>query len=170
MDAGSATRYLTAGKGAGPTRRMLRGELSMSTLDTRGPALAAFVLRVASGVAFLMHGLYLKVFVFTMAGTVGFFESLGLPGFAAWLVVIGETVGGLMLILGVRVRLASLWLIPILLGAVWTHGPNGWLFTAPNGGWEYPLFWTAAQVAILLAGPGAFALRAGALQGRPATA
>ena len=87
----------------------------MNTLDSRGPAYGAFVLRVASGLAFLAHGLYLKVFVFTMPGTVGFFESLGLPGFTAWLTVIGETVGGLMLILGIGVRVASLWLIAILL-------------------------------------------------------
>ena len=142
----------------------------MDSLDSRGPALGAFVLRVASGLAFLAHGLYLKVFIFTMPGTVGFFESLGLPGFTAWLTVIGETVGGLMLILGIGVRVASLWLIAILLGAVWTHAPNGWVFSSPNGGWEYPLFWTAVQVAILLLGPGAFALRAGAWQRQPAAA
>lgn len=142
----------------------------MNTLDSRGPALGALVLRVTSGLAFLAHGLYLKVFIFTMPGTVGFFESLGLPGFTAWLTVIGETVGGLMLILGVGVRLASLWLIAILLGAVWTHAPNGWAFSSPNGGWEYPLFWALAQLAILLLGPGAYALRAGNMQRQSAAA
>jgi putative oxidoreductase len=136
----------------------------MTTLESRGPAFAAFVLRVLSGVAFLAHGLYLKIFVFTMPGTVGFFESLGLPGFSAWLVMLGEAVGGLLLILGLWVRPASLWLIAILLGAVWTHAPNGWVFSAPNGGWEYPLFWAGVQLAILLLGPGAFALR-GAVPG-----
>ena len=45
-----------------------------STTDT-----AAAVLRISSGVLFLAHGL-LKVNVFTVAGTVGYFESLGLPG------------------------------------------------------------------------------------------
>jgi putative oxidoreductase len=132
----------------------------MTTIDSRGPALAAFLLRVLSGVAFLAHGLYLKVFVFTLPGTVGFFEQLGLPGFTAWLVVAGEVVGGILLILGVYVRLASLWLIVILLGAVWTHAPNGWVFSAPNGGWESPRFWTVVQGAIALLGPGAYALRA----------
>jgi putative oxidoreductase len=131
----------------------------MNSMDSRGPALATFVLRVLSGVTFVAHGLYLKVFVFTMPGTVAFFESLGLPGFTAWLTVIGEVVGGVLLILGVYVRLASLWLIVILLGAVWTHAPNGWLFSAPNGGWEFPLFWAVVQLAILLLGAGAFALR-----------
>ena len=127
------------------------------TLDTRTAPYAALLLRLASGIAFLAHGLYLKVFVFTLPGTVGFFESIGLPGALAWLTVVGETVGGLMLILGLHVRLASLWLIPILLGAAWTHAGNGWLFTAPGGGWEYPLFWAVAQGAILLLGPGALA-------------
>lgn len=129
------------------------------TIDHRTAPYGALLLRLASGVAFLAHGLYLKVFVFTMPGTVGFFESIGLPGALAWLTVIGETLGGLMLILGLHVRLASLWLIPILLGAAWTHAGNGWLFTAEGGGWEYPLFWAVAQGAILLLGPGAFAVR-----------
>ncbi len=128
------------------------------TLDSRAAPYGALLLRVASGAAFLAHGLYLKVFVFTMAGTAGFFESLGLPGATAWLVVIAETIGGLMLILGLHVRLASLWLIPILLGAAWTHAPNGWLFTGAGGGWEYPVFWAVAQGAILLLGPGALAV------------
>jgi putative oxidoreductase len=139
----------------------------MSTqLDQRLAPYGALLLRVASGIAFLMHGLYLKVFVFTMPGTIGFYESLGLPAIAAWLTVIGETVGGLMLILGIHVRLASLWLIPILLGAVWVHAGNGWLFTSPNGGYEYPLFWAAAQAAILLLGPGALAAPVSLLPGR----
>lgn len=41
---------------------------------------AALILRLASGALFLAHGL-MKVMVFTIPGTVGYFESLGLPGF-----------------------------------------------------------------------------------------
>ncbi len=131
----------------------------MSTnLDLRTAAYGALLLRVASGVLFLLHGLYLKVFIFTMPGTVAFYESIGLPGAFAWLTVAGEIAGGVMLILGVHVRLASTWLIAILLGAVWAHSGNGWLFTGAGGGYEYPLFWAAAQAAILLLGPGALAL------------
>jgi hypothetical protein len=26
------------------------------------------------------------------------------------------------------------------MGAWFVHLPNGWMFTAPNGGWEYPAF------------------------------
>jgi len=135
-------------------------------LDPRAAAYGALLLRLTSGFAFLLHGFYLKVFVFGMAGTVGFFESLGLPGFTAWLTVLGETLGGLMLILGLQVRLASLWLIPILLGAVWVHSGNGWGFGNPGGGYEYPVFWALVQGAILLLGPGAHALRVSLPGGR----
>ena len=43
---------------------------------------AATLLRVSLGTLALAHGL-LKIFVFTPAGTVGFFASLGLPAFLA---------------------------------------------------------------------------------------
>ncbi len=124
---------------------------------------AATLLRVSSGVLFLAHGL-LKVNVFTIAGTVGYFESLGLPGFLAYLTIAAEIGGGLALILGVATRLVSLGLIPVLLGATWVHSGNGWLFSGEGGGWEYPLFWAVVQVAIALLGAGAYAVRIPALQ------
>ena len=79
-----------------------------------------------------------------------------------------ELVGGVLLILGVYSRVVALALIPVLLGATWAHAGNGWLFTSPNGGWEYPAFWTVALVVQAVLGDGAFALRrattAGVLQ------
>lgn len=119
---------------------------------------AALALRLTSGVAFLAHG-WMKVSVFTIPGTVGFFESLGLPGFFAYLTILAELGGGLALILGVGVRAVSVPLIAVLLGAVWTHGGNGWAFSSEGGGWEYPLFWAVVQGAILILGAGAYALR-----------
>ncbi|GKX32542.1 MAG: membrane protein [Rhizobiaceae bacterium MnEN-MB40S] len=119
---------------------------------------AAFILRVTSGILFLAHGLT-KVFVFTIPGTVGFFESLGLPAIIAYLTILAEVGGGLALILGVATRLVSVPLVLVLLGAAWAHAGNGWSFSAQGGGWEYPIFWAAAQVAIGLLGAGAFALR-----------
>ena len=101
----------------------------------------------------------LKVSVFTIPGTVAFFESLGLPGFVAYLTILGELGGGLALILGVGVRAVSIPLVAILLGAVWTHSGNGWTFSNEGGGWEFPLFWAAVQAVILLLGAGAYALR-----------
>jgi putative oxidoreductase len=46
----------------------------------------------------------------------------------------------------------------VLLGATWAHAGNGWLFTSPHGGWEYPAFWTVALIIQALLGDGAFAL------------
>lgn len=118
----------------------------------------ALALRVTSGVAFLAHG-WLKVSVFTIPGTVAFFESLGLPGIFAYLTIFAELGGGLALILGVGVWTVSIPLIAVLLGSVWAHSGFGWTFSNEGGGWEIPLFWAAVQSVILLLGAGAFAIR-----------
>jgi putative oxidoreductase len=129
--------------------------------------IGTFVLRVSLGVMFLAHGLLLKVFVFTPAGTAGFFESLGLPGALAYLTIVAETVGGLLLIAGVGTRYVSAALIPVLLGAlVLVHGDKGWVFSNAGGGWEYPAFLIAASVAQWFLGDGAYALKVPGL--RPA--
>jgi putative oxidoreductase len=65
-----------------------------------------------------------------------------------------------LLVLGVYTRWVALALIPILLGAALVHAPNGWVFSAPNGGWEYPVFLAVASLAQALIGDGALALRA----------
>ena len=119
--------------------------------------LAALVLRLSSGVLFLAHG-WLKVSLFTIPGTVAFFESLGLPGFFAYLTILAELGGGLLLIAGIAVRLVSVPLIAILLGSVWAHAGFGWTFSNEGGGWEFPLFWAVVQGVIALLGAGAYAL------------
>jgi putative oxidoreductase len=106
---------------------------------------------------FIAHAL-LKVIVFTLPGTVQFFESVGLPGILAYVTIAAELVGGAMLMLGIGTRWVAALLIPVLLGATWTHAPNGWVFTAANGGWEYPAFLSVAAFAQALLGNGAFAL------------
>ena len=77
--------------------------------------LAATILRVSMGVLFLAHA-GLKLFIFTPAGTVGYFASLGLPGPLAYPVIAAELLGGVALILGVWTRWVSLALVPVLLG------------------------------------------------------
>jgi len=123
--------------------------------DTR-TAYAALLLRLALGTMFIAHAL-LKYFVFTLPGTEQFFASVGLPGFLAYVTFGAELVGGVLLIAGIRTRVVALALVPVLLGATWVHAGNGWLFTSPNGGWEYPAFWTLALVVQALLGNGAFA-------------
>jgi putative oxidoreductase len=124
--------------------------------DTLAPY-GALVLRLGLGIMALAHGL-LKILVFTIPGTVGFFESLGYPGFFAYLVIFAEIAGGLALVAGFQVRLAALAMIPVLIGATLAHAGNGWVFSSPNGGWEYPAFWTLALAVQAMLGAGAFAL------------
>ncbi len=119
----------------------------------------ALILRVALGVLFLAHDA-VKIFIFTPAGTVGFFHSLGLPAEFAYLVMTAELLGGLMLIFGIWTRWVALTLIPLLLGTiVFVHGANGWLFTNNGGGWEYPAFWSIALLVQALIGDGVMAVR-----------
>lgn len=70
-----------------------------------------------------------------------------------------EIVGGVLLITGLYTRVVALALalVPVLAGAFFVHWPNGWVFTAPNGGWEYVAFLMASLVAQSLFGDGAFA-------------
>lgn len=126
-------------------------------IDHRTAPHAAFVLRIALGVMFIAHAL-LKYYVFTLPGTVQFFQSLGLPAALAYLTFWAELVGGLLILAGVYARWVSFALVPILLGAAWAHAGNGWVFNAPNGGWEYPVFLAAAAIAQGLLGDGAYAL------------
>ncbi|WP_374512848.1 DoxX family protein [Niveibacterium sp.] len=121
--------------------------------------IGSFVLRISLGLMFIAHAM-LKLLVFTLPGTAAFFASLGLPGFLAYPVFAAELFGGIALLLGWRTRLVATALIPVLLGATWAHAGNGWTFTAPNGGWEYPAFLTVATFVQALLGAGAFALDA----------
>ena len=118
---------------------------------------SAFLMRISLGFILLAHGL-LKVMVFTIPGTVGFFESLGLPAFIAYFTMILEILGGIALIAGVFTRLIALASLPILLGATWTHFSNGWVFSAEGGGWEFPALLTVLAVAVALQGSGKYAL------------
>lgn len=127
-------------------------------IDSRTAPYAALLLRVSLGVMFIAHGLLLKVFAFSIPGTVSFFESIGYPGYFAYLVIFGEVGGGLALILGVWTRAIAVLLLPIMIGATLQHVGNGWLFSGEGGGWEFPVFWTLALVVQALLGSGAYAL------------
>lgn len=127
--------------------------------DSRTAPYGILLLRLSAGALFLAHA-GLKLFVFTPAGTAQFFASIGLPGGLAYVTIAWEILGGLALILGVWPRIAAIALVPVLLGAIATvHGPAGFWFTNPNGGWEYPALWTIVLVAIAALGDGAGTLK-----------
>jgi putative oxidoreductase len=107
---------------------------------------------------FIAHSLVLKHFVYTLPGTAQFFESLGLPAGLAYATFWAELIGGVLLVIGLGSRWVALALLPILAGALWVHAGNGWVFSAANGGWEYPLFLIVASVVQALLGDGRYAL------------
>lgn len=119
---------------------------------------AALVLRLILGAMFLAHGLT-KLLVFTPAGTAGFFQSVGFPGFLAYPVIAFEIAAGVLLVLGVYARwVAGLAAVQLLVAST-VHFANGWSFTNTNGGWEYPVFLAFTALALALLGDGAWALK-----------
>jgi len=135
-------------------------------IDTRTSPYAALILRVALGIMFIAHGL-MKVFVFTLPGTAQFFASVGFPGWMAYPVTAAEIAGGVLLVLGVYSRVVAAGLIPVLIGAATVHLGNGWVFSAPNGGWEYPIFLVLIAAVVPLLGDGAYALKPTAVRHAP---
>jgi len=127
-------------------------------IDSRTAPYAATLLRISLGAMFIAHSLILKYLTFTLPGTALFFQSLGLPAGLAYATFLAELIGGLLLVVGVGTRWVAAALIPILAGAAWVHAANGWVFNAPNGGWEYPGFLIAASLVQTLLGDGRYAL------------
>ena len=126
-------------------------------IDARTAPFGALLLRVASGALFIAHALA-KALVFGMPGAMKYFESVGFPGWLAYVAVVIELVGGVLLIIGLCVRpVAALLGIELLVIAT-VHWHNGWVFTSKGGGWEYPVLWAAAMFTLALMGSGAWAI------------
>ena len=112
-------------------------------------------LRAILGAIFVQHGWW-KVAHFDLA--VELFAQWGLPFpiFSVQLAAATELLGGIALILGIGVLVASVPLAFTLAMAIYyVHGPAG--FWLPNG-YEFVLALLVAVVAVGLLGPGAFAL------------
>jgi putative oxidoreductase len=115
------------------------------------------VLRVIVGFTFFMHG-WQKLFQFGLPGVTNAFTQMGvpLPGVTAPLVSVLELVGGALLILGLLTRPAAILLaIDMLVATLLVHLPAG--FFLPNGV-AFVLLLLAGAVALVLTGPGAFAV------------
>jgi putative oxidoreductase len=115
------------------------------------------LLRVILGIVFLAHG-YQKLFVYGIGGVAGTFAQMGIPAphLAAYLATFAEFFGGIALLLGLFTRLAA---IPVaftmIVAILQVHLQGG--FYAPKGV-EYPLTLLVANIALVVAGGGAFAL------------
>jgi putative oxidoreductase len=59
-------------------------------------ALGVTITRIALGMILFARCYFLKGDTFTIDGTVGLFASIGLPAIAAYLVIAGEILGGIV--------------------------------------------------------------------------
>ncbi|HZG15713.1 MAG TPA: DoxX family protein [Candidatus Bathyarchaeia archaeon] len=75
------------------------------------PEIGTLIVRVVVGLVFFMHGL--SKFQGGLAGTAGFFEKMGIPGFMAYVVASIELIGGLLVIIGIGSQI-----IPVLFAAI----------------------------------------------------
>lgn len=111
-------------------------------------------MRVGLGILFIVHG-WQKLG--NPEAVAGFFGSLGLGG-VGMVIFVGlvQFVGGIMLLLGVCTRYASILLsIVMLVAIVKVHWDNGY---SGQGGYEYQLLILLATLGILFSGPGRYAL------------
>ncbi|MFE4811620.1 DoxX family protein [Peribacillus simplex] len=100
--------------------------------------IGTFLLRVMLGISFFLHGL--SKFKGGLDNTAGWFQSIGIPGFMAYVVGIIELVGGIALIIGLGTRIISALLVFIMAGAiVYVKFPAGFMGNGEGTGYELDL-------------------------------
>nr|WP_295974754.1 DoxX family protein [uncultured Bacillus sp.] len=108
----------------------------------------AFILRLALGFIFFIHGLV--KFQGGIENIAGWFESIGLPGFMAYVIAGIELIGGIALIIGFGTRVVSALIGIIMIGAILKVKLSvGFLGNGQMAGYELDLAFLA--IAIFLA-------------------
>jgi putative oxidoreductase len=122
------------------------------------PSAGLLVLRLVVGTTFLVHGLDKLI---DLSAAEEFFASVGIPApdLMAPVVSIAETVGGLLLIVGLATPLVGAALtVDMLVALATVHIDQG--FFAKDGGMELALLLSGASLALVLTGAGRFSLDA----------
>ena len=121
--------------------------------------LALMLLRLAVGGTMIAHGVNHWRGGGKIAGTAGWFESLGLRHgtLQAWASVVTEIGAGVLLILGLITPLAAAGVVAVMLvAALLAHRPNG--FFIFKDGWEYVMILAVVAVVLGVTGPGTISL------------
>ena len=127
----------------------------MSSILDRLQPIALLILRCALGAIMVAHG-YPKLFRGGMPADIQLVQSLGMPGWMAYLSACAECFGGLLLILGLITRIASVAVCINMLVAIFkVHLKNG--FTG-QGNYQFPLALAAMAFALIFFGAGPFAV------------
>ncbi|WP_313894035.1 DoxX family protein [Psychrobacillus sp.] len=115
------------------------------------------ILRVILGLTFFIHGL--SKFQGGLSNAVGFFDSLGIPGFTAYVVAVIELIGGILLILGIGTRIISILFAVIMLGAIFSVKISaGFLGNGQMAGYELELALLAMSIFLSIASSSRFSL------------
>lgn len=118
---------------------------------------STLILRVILGITFFVHGLV--KFQGGIENIVGWFESIGLPGFLAYGVALVEMIGGAALVIGLGSRIVSALLALLMIGAtVKVKLAAGFLGNGQMAGYELDLALMAMAVFIAINGSKMFAL------------
>ena len=94
-----------------------------------------------------------------LEGTISWFESISIPfpTLLAYMVSGLESIGIILLILGLFTRYISILLASVMIGAIlFVHLPNG--FLASNGGFEIPLYYFIFLMIFATFGAGKYSL------------
>lgn len=131
----------------------------MSVYPTRINA-ALLVLRIAAALVVLYHGSAILFGLFGGPGPARFAASRHAPVFVGYLVGLAQFCGGLAVLSGVLFRLGAACIIIVMLGAIFlVHISHG--FNIANNGIEFALTELLLTTALLLAGPGDWAIQFG---------
>ncbi|ALC18725.1 DoxX family protein [Streptomyces pristinaespiralis] len=118
---------------------------------------AALLLRIILGVTLVAHGWNHAFGKGGIAGTAGWFASIGMraPRFNAVLATASELAAGLLLILGLLTHFAAAATVGTMLVAlVSAHMANGFFIFRPGQGYEYTLMIICVAMAVAALGPG----------------
>ena len=135
-------------------------------ISTRREDTAALVARVFLGIVILPHGLQKLLGMFGGYGfsaTVEFFSGMGIPSVVGVLIVLGESFGALLLILGLLSRISAAGMGIIMLGAIVTvHAQYGffmnWFGSQSGEGYEYHLLALGLAASLVISGGGRLSL------------
>ncbi|WP_420792889.1 DoxX family protein [Lentisphaera profundi] len=129
---------------------------------------APVTIRTMAGIVMFAHGAQ-KLFGwfggYGFEGTMKFMtEGAGLPALIAFLVIIGESIGSLMLVAGIATRFVAASQAIIMFGALKMHLGNGffinWFGNQSGEGIEYHLLYIGMMFSLLISGAGKFSLDA----------
>ena len=134
-------------------------------LATDQQSWSLLLVRIALGIVILPHGMQKALGLFGgygFAGTVGFFQSMGMPFLIGTLVILAEFVGSIGLILGLGTRFMAFSVGLTMAGAaiLGGHLNNGffmnWFGMQKGEGLEYFILVVGMALAVLISGSGKF--------------